>query len=395
MKSVTLLGSTGSIGQSAVDLISREPETYRVVALTGGGNISLLAEQARRLNPQIVVTAYDECREALTDAMAGTGIEVASGRAAVIEAATRKSDWVLSGIVGAAGLAPGLAALETGTTLALANKESLVCAGPLMMAAARRSGATILPVDSEHSGVFQALMGEDIATVERLVITASGGAFRDWPLERLAAATPAEAVTHPTWNMGKRITVDSATMFNKALELIEAHEFFGIAPERIETVIHRESLIHAIVGHVDGGYIAHMGAHDMRHAIGFALNWPGRTALPVERLDFAALGRLSFEPVDEARYPAIPLARAVMEQGGLSGAIFNAAKEAALDAFFDRRIGFTDMARLVARVFDKLSGDGLGNDEITLDSVEAADQLARQTLSEMIAKDIDRPRWTA
>ena len=214
-------------------------------------------------------------------------------------------------------------------------------------------------------------------------------------MERLARATPDEAATHPNWDMGQRITIDSATMFNKALELIEAKEFFGIAPDRIETVIHRESLVHAIVGHIDGGYLAHMGPHDMRHAIGFALNWPGRARLPVERLDFAALGRLSFEPVDEARYPAIPLARAVMEEGGLAGAVFNAAKEAALDAFIARQIGFLDMARLVGEVFEVCLAHGLGNAEITLDSVEAADQLARKTAAERIGKGGDRTRWTA
>jgi len=395
MRRVTLLGSTGSIGQNTVDLILRDPDAFDVVALTGGRNIALLAEQARALRPDIVVTAYDDCADDLRAALSGTGTKVAAGRAALVEAAARSADWTLSAIVGAAGLEPGLAALRHGGTLALANKESLVCAGPLLLRTADENGATILPVDSEHSGVFQALRGEDIASIERVVITASGGAFRDWPLEKLARATPDQAATHPNWDMGQRITIDSATMFNKALELIEAHEFFGITPDRIEAVIHRESLVHAIVGHVDGGYIAHLGPPDMRHAIGYALNWPERAHLPVDRLDFTTLGSLTFEAVDTTRYPAIPMAFAVMNQGGLSGAVFNAAKEAALDAFLARKIGFTDMAGLVGQVSESLSAGSLGNAEITLDSVDAADQLARQTAFEMIDSPEGTRKWTA
>ncbi|MEM1067196.1 MAG: 1-deoxy-D-xylulose-5-phosphate reductoisomerase, partial [Pseudomonadota bacterium] len=285
----------------------------------------------------------------------------------------------------AAGLAPGLAALAHGTTLALANKESLVTAGPLLLATAREHGATVLPVDSEHSAIFQALIGEDMAAVERIIITASGGAFRDWPAEKLAGATLAEASSHPNWAMGQRITIDSATLFNKAMELIETHEFFGVAPGQIEAVIHPESLIHALVGFRDGALMAHVGPPDMRHAIGFALNWPERRHLPVARLDLPAIGQLTFRPPDEARHPALRLAREVMETGGLAGAVFNGAKEAALDGFIAGRIGFLDMAQIVEQTLTKLTRDSHMSAEITLENVREADRLARNTAEIAIA----------
>ena len=249
-------------------------------------------------------------------ALAGSGVEAAAGAQALIEAADRPADWVMSAIVGAAGLAPGFHALRHGATLALANKESLVTAGPLLMAEAARHKARILPVDSEHSAVFQALVGEDMSAVERIIITASGGAFRDWPLDRLAHATVAEASSHPNWDMGQRITIDSASMFNKALEVIETKEYFGIEPEMIEVLVHPESLVHALVGFSDGALMAHLGAPDMRHAIGYALNWPERAHLPVARLDLAQIGALSFRAPDLERFPALRLARDVMALGG-------------------------------------------------------------------------------
>jgi 1-deoxy-D-xylulose-5-phosphate reductoisomerase len=294
--------------------------------------------------------------------------------------------------VGAAGLAPGFAALAQGTTLALANKESLVAAGPVLMAEAARHGATILPVDSEHSAVFQALVGEDIAAVERVIITASGGPFRDWPAERLARATLAEAAAHPNWAMGQRISVDSASMFNKALELIETREFFGIAPGRIEVLVHPQSIVHALVGFSDGGLMAHLGPPDMRHAIGYALNWPARGALPVARLDLAALGSLTFEAPDPARFPALRLAREVMETGGLAGAAFNAAKEVALDHFIAGTIGFAAMVGVVEQTLDRLSSDpGLTIAPSSLDTVLAMDHLARVRAADAIT-DLVRKR---
>ncbi|WP_212523223.1 1-deoxy-D-xylulose-5-phosphate reductoisomerase [Actibacterium sp. MT2.3-13A] len=385
MRRVTIFGSTGSIGENTVDLIARRPGDFEVVALSGGRNVARLAEQARALNAGLAVTAYPDCYADLKDALAGTPTEVAAGPEALLEAATRPADWIMSAIVGAAGLMPGLKALEQGTTLALANKESLVTAGPLLMATARRHGARILPVDSEHSAVFQALAGEDIAAVERIVITASGGAFRDWPLAALASATPEQAATHPNWAMGQRITIDSASMFNKALEVIETHEFFGIAPEKIEVLVHPESLVHALVGFRDGALMAHLGAPDMRHAIGYALNWPERAELPVARLDLAAIGQLNFAAPDPARYPALRLARQVMETGGLAGAVFNAAKERALDAFIAGEIGFLQMAEVVAAVLDRVSRENrLNTAEITLDTVLQFDHLAREEAAKVI-----------
>lgn len=384
MKRVSVLGSTGSIGVNTLDLVSRAPGGYEVVALTGGANVALLAEQARRHGAALAVTAHEDRLDELRAALSGTGIEAAAGDAALCDAARRPADWIMSAIVGAAGLPPGLAALEQGTTLALANKESLVCAGPLMMARAAFHGATILPVDSEHSAVFQALVGEDISSVERLIITASGGAFRDWPLERLSQATAAEAATHPNWDMGQRITIDSASLFNKALELIEAKEFFGFAPSKIEALVHPESLMHALVGFNDGALMAHVGPPDMRHAIGYALHWPARRSIPVERLDLARIGQLTFRAPDEARYPALRLARAVMEEGGLSGAVFNAAKESALDAFIEGRIGFLDMSRVVEEVLTRLSEERLSVAAFDLDTILATDHLARTAAADII-----------
>lgn len=378
MKRVTILGATGSVGQSTIDLIRRDPTAFDVVALTGGRNIAQLAADARRLRADIAVTAHDDLLPDLRAALDGSGIAAAAGRDALIEAARRPADWIMSAIVGVAGLAPGLAALEQGTTLALANKESLVTAGPLLLRTAAAHGARILPVDSEHSAIFQALVGEDRAAVNRVIITASGGAFRDWPLARLAAATVAEASMHPNWDMGQRITIDSASMFNKAMELIEAREFFDFTPAQIEVLVHPQSLVHALVGFCDGGLMAHVGPPDMRHAIGYALNWPQRRPLPVDALDLAAVGRLEFCAPDETRYPALRLAREVMAEGGLAGAIFNAAKERTLDHFIAGRIRFTDMGAIVEEVLTALVATPQArNDAPTLDLVAHMDHLAR------------------
>ncbi|TNC51125.1 1-deoxy-D-xylulose-5-phosphate reductoisomerase [Rubellimicrobium rubrum] len=390
MRRISVLGATGSVGQSTLDLIARRPGEFDVEALTGANNVALLADQARRLGARLAVTACDDRYHELRDHLAGSGIEVAAGGEAVKEAAQRPADWTMSAIVGAAGLVPGVEILRRGGVLALANKETLVAAGPLVMATARQNGAVILPVDSEHSAIFQALRGESVRDVERLVLTASGGAFRDWPLDSLHQATVEEASSHPNWAMGQRITIDSASMFNKALEVIEAHELFGLPPEAIEVLIHPESLVHALVGFRDGALMAHLGAPDMRHAIGFALNYPIREPLPVARLDLAAVGQLTFRPPDPERYPALALARRVMEEGGLSGPVFNAAKEAALDAFLAGAIGFTDMAPVVTRTLDRMSGDSglprLSPDDAvpSLEDVLEADRLARLRAGEIV-----------
>ena len=382
---ISIFGVTGSIGESTVDLLQRT-QGYQVVALSGGRNVVRLAELARTLRAEVAVVADAALLPDLRAALAGSGVEAAAGPDAIIEAALRPADWVMSAIVGAAGLAPGLAALTTGATLALANKESLVTAGPLMLATAAQHGARILPVDSEHSAIFQALAGEDMTAVERIILTASGGALRDWPLEKLSSATLQDASAHPNWAMGQRITIDSASMFNKALEVIEAKEFFGVLPSQIEVIIHPESIIHSAVGFHDGAVMAHLGAPDMRHAIGYALNWPARDPLPVARLDFAALGKLTFRAPDLARYPALRLAQEVMQAGGMAGAVFNAAKEVALDQFIAGQIGFMQMAHLVNATLGRLSADPqLGKVASSLDDVLAIDHLARVTARELAA----------
>ncbi|MDP4892104.1 1-deoxy-D-xylulose-5-phosphate reductoisomerase [Cypionkella sp.] len=388
MRSVSVFGATGSIGESTFDLLMRDggPEAYRCVALTGGQNVARLAEMAQALRAEVAVTADEARLPALREALAGTGIECAAGTTAIAEAADRPADWVMSAIVGAAGLTPGFRALRHGGKLALANKETLVTAGQLLMAEAARCEATILPVDSEHSAIFQALVGEDMAAVERIILTASGGALRDWPLDRLASATMAEALAHPNWSMGARITIDSASMFNKALEVIETREFFEIEPDKIEVIIHPESIIHSMVGFRDGAVMAHLGAPDMRHPIGYALNWPQRQTLPVARLDLAALGALTFRAPDLNRFPALRLAREVMALRGLSGAVFNAAKEVALDHFIAGSLGFMQMAAVVETTLSRLAGEiALTSAASTLDDVLAADHLARIRAAEAAA----------
>ncbi len=391
MRRVSIFGATGSIGQNTLDLIRRRPDDFQVVALTGARNIEQLAADAREFNAEIAVTAHDECLADLKNALSGSSVTASSGSAALLEAAEHPADWIMSAIVGAAGLAPGMKALKQGTTLALANKESLVAAGPLLLATAAKHGAKILPVDSEHSAVFQALIGEDPASVERVIITASGGPFRDWPVGKLARATLEQALNHPNWVMGQRITIDSASMFNKALEVIETKEFFALRPDQVEVLVHPQSLVHALVGFRDGALMAHLGAHDMRHAIGFALNWPERRELPVERLDLAKIGRLNFETPDETRFPALRMAREVMETGGLAGAVFNAAKETALDGFISGDIGFLDMSATVETVLNQMSADrGLINAAITLDNVAQTDHLARIRAREVMASLQDK-----
>jgi len=385
MRRISIFGVTGSIGEQTVDLITRAggPEAFATVAVTGGRNVGRLAEIARSLRAEIAVCADEAQLPALREALAGSGTEAAAGAQAIAEAADRPAHWIMSSIVGAAGLVPGMRALRHGTTLALANKESLVTAGQLLLATAASHKARILPVDSEHSAIFQALASEPMEAVERIILTASGGALRDWPTEKLAKATVAEALAHPNWAMGQRITIDSASMFNKALEVIETREYFGLDPDLIEVIIHPESIIHSMVGFRDGALMAHMGAPDMRHSIGYALNWPQRLDLPVRRLDLAQLAKLTFRAPDLERYPALRLCREVMRIRGLAGAAFNAAKEIALDHFLAGGIGFMDMAGVVEDTLERLSaGPGLENTAITLEDVLQMDHLARTRAAE-------------
>ncbi len=394
---VSVFGATGSIGCNTVELLEAQggAEAYDVVALSGAGNVRRLADQARRLRARIAVTSeparYGELREAL----AGSGVEAAAGADALAAAAAEPADWTMSAIVGAAGLAPGLAAAARGGVLALANKESLVCAGELLRRTCAAGGATLIPVDSEHSAIFQALRGERSAELERLILTASGGPFRDWSRDAMARATVAEAVAHPNWDMGKRISIDSATMFNKALEVIEAHELFGVSPGAIEVVVHPQSVVHSMVGFRDGSILAQLGPSDMRGAIGFALNWPERAALPVERLDFAAISRLDFAPADPARFPALRLAYEALALGGLAGAVLNAAKEVALDAFIAGRAGFLDMAETVEHVMGELGAEAARHcAEYSLETVMALDAAARRTAADRVEAQSRMGAWS-
>lgn len=378
---ISIFGSTGSIGQNTVALLEARggAEAFEVIALSGARNVALLAEQAKRLEARVAVTAEPGLLGELRAALAGSGVEAAAGREALRDIATEPADWTMSAIVGAAGLGPSLAAARNGGVLALANKESLVCAGALLKRLCAEHGTSLLPVDSEHSAIFQVLQGEQTGAVERIILTASGGPFRTWTQRAMMEATPAEARAHPNWDMGTRISIDSASMFNKALEIIEARELFGVPPEHIEVVIHPQSVVHSMVAFVDGSIIAQLGPSDMRGPIGYALNWPERRPLPLERLDLARLGRLDFEPADERRFPALRLARDVLAIGGLAGCVFNAAKEVALDAFIGRRLGFLDMAILVEHVLRELEAEASGaGDDYGRDAVDELDREARR-----------------
>jgi 1-deoxy-D-xylulose-5-phosphate reductoisomerase len=344
---VTILGSTGSVGRNTVELIAAEPNLYEVEALVALKSAALLAEQARAVGAKIAVIADDSKYPALKAALAGSGIEAAAGPSAVVEAALRPADWVMAAIVGAAGLAPTLAAVERGAMVALANKEVLVCAGALVMAAARSKGATLLPVDSEHNAIFQCLETDQTHAIERIVLTASGGPFRQRPLSAMANVTPAEAVAHPNWRMGAKISVDSATMMNKGLEVIEATHLFALGSGQVDVVVHPQSVIHGLVYYTDGSVLAQLGSPDMRTPIANTLGWPKRIAAPSPRLDLAALGQLTFEAPDPERFPALRIARAALEEGGAAPIILNAANEVAVAAFLDNAIGFLDIAAIV------------------------------------------------
>lgn len=379
-RSVSVFGATGSIGRNTLELLHYQggAENYDVVALSGAGNVDLLAQQARKARARLAVTARPECYRALKDNLAGTGIEVAAGTEALAEAASRPVDWAMSAIVGVAGLVPTLQLVRHGGVVALANKESMVAAGELVRAECARAGTRLIPTDSEHSAIFQAMQGQE---ADRIILTASGGPFRDWSREQMATVTPEMAKAHPNWAMGDRISVDSASMFNKALEMIEARTLFDARPDQIEVVIHPQSIIHSMVGFRDGAILAQMGPPDMRGAIGYALNWPQRRQLPVEKLDLVALARLDFEAPDPARFPALRLARQVLEAGGLSGAAFNAAKEAALDLFLQGRAGFLEMADLVEQVLEILgSHSKIGHSSHILQDVAEIDAEARRVL---------------
>ncbi len=344
---ISILGATGSVGTSTADLVGRNPDAFDVAVLTANRNAADLAVLARELRPDLAIvadeTAYSELKQALT----GTGIEVAAGADALVQAAREPVDMTVAGIVGAAGLDSALAAIQQGAIVALANKECLVCAGDLVLAECAAAGTTLLPLDSEHNAIFQVFETENAADVEKLILTASGGPFRTWSRAQMAVATPDQAVAHPNWDMGRKISVDSATMMNKGLELIEAAYLFPVASQNIEVLVHPQSVVHSMVAYSDGSMLAQLGPPDMRVPIAHALAWPSRMTTPVERLDLAAIGSLDFEAPDNERFPAIALARAALEAGQGATAVLNAANEVAVQRFLDGRIGFLDIAKLV------------------------------------------------
>jgi len=377
---VTVLGSTGSVGANTLDLLERNPGSYLVEALTANSNATLLAEQARRLKPRLAVVADERQYAALKSALAGSGVEAAAGAEAVVEAAQRPSDWVMAAIVGAVGLRPTLAAVRRGAVVALANKECLVSAGRLMMREVGAAGATLLPVDSEHSAIFQCFDFERREGVEKIILTASGGPFRTFSAAEMESVTPAQAVRHPNWSMGAKISVDSATMMNKGLELIEAHHLFDLPSERIEILVHPQSVVHSLVAYVDGSVLAHLGTPDMRTPIAYALGWPRRMHAPSARLNLAEIGQLSFEAPDFERFPALRLAREALGEGGLAPTVLNAANEVAVQAFLDGAIAFTSIARIVEKVLG-LASAGRGE---SLEDIASADQAARQIASGLV-----------
>jgi 1-deoxy-D-xylulose-5-phosphate reductoisomerase len=380
-RSVTILGSTGSVGQSTLDLLSRAQTSgaadVKVEALTGGRNVSLLAEQARTWRPRVAVIADPALYAELKSQLSGSGIEVAAGDAAVAEAAGAGADWVMAAIVGSAGLAPTMAAARAGAIVGLANKESLVCAGPALLRIAREAGGVVIPVDSEHSAIFQVLQPASAQRLSRLILTASGGPFRTWSLDDMARVSPEQAVAHPNWSMGAKISVDSATMMNKGLEMIEASYLFSTPETKIEVLVHPQSVVHSMVEYEDGSTLAQLGPPDMRAPIACAFAWPDRLPWAAPRLDLAAIGSLTFEPPDPTRFPALNLARRVLKEGAGAPAAFNAANEAAVAAFLDRRIGFLDIARAVAETLDRMSGSGDLRRSDGADPVEDAMQIDR------------------
>jgi len=371
-RKISILGATGSIGTSTIDLVERNREQFEVTAVTAATNVEKLADIARRTGAKLAVVADERRLGDLQGLLSGTGCRAAAGENALVEAAVAEADLVIAAIVGCAGLKPVMAAVECGKTIALANKEALVTAGALMMDAAAAKGATLLPIDSEHNAIFQCLAGSRLNDVSRIILTASGGPFRSATAQYIEAATPAQAVAHPNWSMGAKISVDSATLMNKGLELIEAHYLFGLPSEQLDVVIHPQSVIHSMVEFVDGSVLAQLGSPDMRTPIAYALAWPGRIATPAKRLDFAAVGRLDFETPDLQRFPALGLARHALESGGAAPIVLNAANEIAVASFLDGQIRFTDVAAFVQEALNharygtpRSIGDVLEIDRVT------------------------------
>ena len=382
---VSVLGSTGSVGVSTLDLFSQAQVDVEIVAMTAGRNVQRLAEQALKWRPQVAVIEDERALPELRERLRGSGIATAAGAGAVSEAASRDAQWVMSAIVGFAGLAPTLAAAKAGAVIALANKESLVCAGPALLRMAKLAGGAVVPVDSEHSAIFQVLDPQAAAHVSRLILTSSGGPFRGATHAMMAAATPEQAVAHPNFSMGAKISVDSATMMNKGLEVIEAHYLFAMAPERIEVLVHPQQIIHSLVEYADGSTLAQLGPPDMRPPIACAFAWPDRLPWPAPKLDLVRAGPLTFEEPDPKRFPALSIAKQALAAGGRAPAAMNAANERAVAAFLDRRIGFLDIPNVVAETLERMDG-GSGYSKLS-DPVESArntDAEARRVADEVV-----------
>jgi len=379
---ITILGSTGSIGCSTIDLIKRDPEAYKVEALTANRNVDVLAEQARLLDAQFVAIGDPDRYEDLKLALSGSNAEAAAGPEAIVEAAARGADWVMAGIVGAAGLEPTLEAVRQGAVVALANKECLVCGGDLMLDEISRSGATLLPVDSEHNAIFQVFDFDRRDSVEKIILTASGGPFRTTSIEDMAKVTPAEAVAHPNWDMGAKISVDSATMMNKGLELIEAYYLFGLPEDKIDILVHPQSIIHSMVAYVDGSVLAQLGSPDMRTPISYALAWPQRMVAPSARLDLGKIATLTFEPPDSERFPALRLAREALKAGGAAPTILNASNEVAVAGFLDNNLGFLDIPRIVTETLEKMPVSAIRSVDDALSVDNEARHIARDIMTE-------------
>jgi 1-deoxy-D-xylulose-5-phosphate reductoisomerase len=389
-RTVTILGSTGSVGVSTLDFLERAGVEAEMLALAAGRNVARLAEQALRWRPHRAVIEDESLLPELRSALAGTGIEAVGGSAAVVEAAAMGADFVMSAIVGAAGLAPTLAAARAGSVIGLANKESLVCAGPTLLAIARAAGGRVIPVDSEHSAIFQVFEADNAREVSRLILTASGGPFRAWTLEAMRAATRAQALKHPNWSMGDKITIDSATMMNKGLEMIEAAYLFGMPPEKVDVIVHPQSVVHSLVEYADGSTLAQLGMPDMRTPIACAWAHPGRAAWDAPRLDLAMVGTLTFEAPDEVRFPALRLAREALGEGAGAPAAMNAANEVAVRAFLDDKIGFldiTDVTRATVETLNSVGALEAGNPDETVDWAMMIDASARRTAEGLL------PRW--
>ena len=377
MKKISILGATGSIGQNTLSLISSKKDDFKVVGLTGADNIELLAQSAIDFEADMVATADESKFLDLKDLLSGHNVEVCAGLSGILEVASQQTDWVMSAIVGSAGLLPGLSALEAGANVALANKESMVAAGPIMKRISEINDVRLIPVDSEHSAIAQVIRGEERESLSKIIITASGGAFRNFSKSELVSVTPDQASTHPNWVMGQRITIDSASLFNKALEVIEAKEFFNLSASEIEVVIHPESLVHAIACFQDGGMKAHLGPADMRHAIAYALHEEKRLKLSLDEINLAEIGTLHFYEPDLEKYPSLKLGFEVVEHGGLAGAAFNAAKEEALDNFINYKLSFPGMADVVRATMDELNSRNELDNELEIERIMELDLLAR------------------